>query len=70
MPLCSDSDLQTLTRFILTEQRKHPSASGDLTIILNAIQVRRVAKPRVVRAGSEFGCVPHMTRAPSVVGFH
>lgn len=31
------SDAVTLTTFILSEQRKHPEATGDLTVILNAV---------------------------------
>lgn len=37
---CRHSDLSTLTRFILTEQKKHPGATGELSLILSAIQVR------------------------------
>lgn len=32
-----DSDAVTLTRFILTEQRKHPAASGDFTLLMSSI---------------------------------
>lgn len=32
-----DSDAITLTRFILTEQRKHPAASGDFTLLMSSI---------------------------------
>ena len=32
-----DTDCMTLTRFVLSEQRKHPSAQGDLTQLINAI---------------------------------
>ena len=32
-----DTDCMTLTRFLLAEQRKHPSATGDLTQLINAI---------------------------------
>ncbi|XP_005094525.1 fructose-1,6-bisphosphatase 1 [Aplysia californica] len=32
-----DTDCITLTRFVLEEQRKYPSATGDLTQLLNAI---------------------------------
>jgi Fructose-1-6-bisphosphatase, N-terminal domain len=35
---CSDSSAVTLTQFVLTEQRKHPEATGDLSIILAAVQ--------------------------------
>lgn len=33
-----ERDPVTLTRFILNEQKKYPEASGELTIILTAIQ--------------------------------
>ncbi|PVV03188.1 hypothetical protein BB560_002345, partial [Smittium megazygosporum] len=33
------TDLQTLTKYVLDRQRHHPEASGDLTILMNAIQV-------------------------------
>lgn len=32
-----DTDCMTLTRFLLAEQRKHPSATGDLTQLMTAI---------------------------------
>lgn len=32
-----DTNCMTLTRFVLTEQRKNPGATGDLTQLLNAI---------------------------------
>ena len=32
-----DTDCRTLTRFLLAEQRKFPSATGDLTQLMNAI---------------------------------
>ena len=32
-----DTDYMSLTRFVLTEQQKHPEAKGDLTQLLNAI---------------------------------
>lgn len=34
-----ESDPVTLSRFILEEQKKHPEASGDLTLLMNSIQV-------------------------------
>jgi fructose-1,6-bisphosphatase I len=34
----------TLTRYILVEQKRHPEATGDLTIILNSIQASRCAR--------------------------
>ena len=33
------TDIITLTRHVLDEQRKHKEASGDLTLLLNAIQL-------------------------------
>ncbi|RIA89847.1 fructose-1,6-bisphosphatase class 1/Sedoheputulose-1,7-bisphosphatase [Glomus cerebriforme] len=33
------TDIITLTRHVLDEQRKHKEASGDLTILLNAVQL-------------------------------
>ncbi|CAG8766405.1 36832_t:CDS:2 [Gigaspora margarita] len=33
------TDIITLTRHVLDEQRKHKEASGDLTVLLNAIQL-------------------------------
>ena len=32
-----DTDCMTMTRFLLGEQRKYPSATGDLTQLMNAI---------------------------------
>ena len=32
-----DTDCMTMTRFLLGEQRKHPTATGDLTQLMNAI---------------------------------
>lgn len=32
-----DTDCMTLARFLLSEQRKHPQATGDLTQLMNAI---------------------------------
>lgn len=31
------TDLMTVTRFVLNEQGRHPEARGDLTILLNNI---------------------------------
>ena len=33
------TDIITLTRHVLQEQRKHKEASGDLTLLLNAVQL-------------------------------
>ena len=32
-----DTDCMTMTRFLLAEQRKFPSATGDLTQLMNAV---------------------------------
>jgi fructose-1,6-bisphosphatase len=39
----------TLTRYILVEQKRHPTATGDLSIILNAIQTACKAITATVR---------------------
>lgn len=39
----------TLTRFVLDEQRKFPTASGDLSQLLNSIQTAVKAVSSVVR---------------------
>jgi fructose-1,6-bisphosphatase I len=44
-----DSDCMTLTRFVLAEQRKAPSATGDLTQLLNSIQTAVKAVSSAVR---------------------
>lgn len=44
-----DTDCMTLTRFLLAEQRKHPSASGDLTQLMNAISTAVKAISTAVR---------------------
>ncbi|KAJ2845015.1 Fructose-1,6-bisphosphatase [Coemansia brasiliensis] len=33
------TNLMTLTRYVLEEQREHPDATGDLTIAMNSVQV-------------------------------
>ncbi|KAJ1858418.1 Fructose-1,6-bisphosphatase [Coemansia sp. RSA 1822] len=33
------TNLMTLTRYVLEEQRQHPDATGDLTIAMNAVQL-------------------------------
>lgn len=45
----SESDPLTLTRYILTQQRKHPHAKGDLSIILSAIATATKAITSAVR---------------------
>ncbi|KYN37751.1 Fructose-1,6-bisphosphatase 1 [Trachymyrmex septentrionalis] len=44
-----DSDCMTLTRFMLAEQRKAPTATGDLTQLLNSIQTAIKAVSSAVR---------------------
>lgn len=44
-----DTDCMTLTRFLLAEQRKHPSATGDLTQLVNAITTAVKAISSAVR---------------------
>jgi len=44
-----DTDCMTLTRFLLAEQRKHPSATGDLTQLMNAISTAVKAISTAVR---------------------
>lgn len=44
-----DSNCMTLTRFVLDEQRKFPTASGDLSQLLNSIQTAVKAVSSVVR---------------------
>lgn len=44
-----DSNCITLTRFVLAEQRKIPSATGDLTQLLNSIQTAVKAVSSAVR---------------------
>lgn len=44
-----DTNCQNLTRFVLSEQRKVPTASGDLTQLLVAIQTAVKAISSAVR---------------------
>ncbi|XP_028514042.1 fructose-1,6-bisphosphatase 1 [Exaiptasia diaphana] len=44
-----DTNSMTLTRFVLSEQRKIPGATGDLTQLLNAIQTAVKATSSAVR---------------------
>nr|XP_033338013.1 fructose-1,6-bisphosphatase 1 [Megalopta genalis] len=47
-----DSDCMTLTRFVLAEQKKIPSATGDLSQLLNSIQTTvRAISSAVRKAG-------------------
>lgn len=44
-----DTNAITLTRFVLSEQRKVPGATGDLTQLLNAITTAVKATSSAVR---------------------
>ena len=44
-----DTDCMTITRYILHGQRKHPTASGDFTQIMNAIATSVKAVSTYVR---------------------
>lgn len=44
-----DTDCMTLTRFVLAEQKKIPSATGDLTQLLTSIQTAVKAVSTAVR---------------------
>jgi fructose-1,6-bisphosphatase I len=44
-----DTNAVTLTRFVLSEQRKVPGATGDLTQLLNAIMTAVKATSSAVR---------------------
>lgn len=44
-----DSNAMTLTRFVLAEQRKFKSATGDLSQLLNCIQTAIKAVSSAVR---------------------
>ena len=44
-----DTDYMTLTRFLLAEQRKYPTATGDLTQLMTAIMTAVKAISSAVR---------------------
>ena len=44
-----NADPVTLTRFVLTQQRKHPDARGDLTMVLSAIATAAKSVSAAVR---------------------
>lgn len=44
-----DTDCMTLTRFVLSEQKKHANATGDLTKLLNALLTAVKACANAVR---------------------
>lgn len=44
-----DSNCMSLTRFVLAEQRKVPTATGDLSQLLNSIQTAVKAISSAVR---------------------
>lgn len=47
-----DTDSMTLTRFFLSEQKKCPQATGELTQLLNSIQTAvKVISSAVRKAG-------------------
>jgi hypothetical protein len=48
-PPAFDSNCMTLTRFVLAEQKKVPSATGDLTQLLTSIQTAVKAVSSAVR---------------------
>lgn len=48
-PPAFDSDCMTLTRFVLAEQKKVPSATGDLSQLLTSIQTAVKAVSSAVR---------------------
>lgn len=47
-----DTNCMTLTRFVLSEQKKHPLASGDLTLLLQSLLTAvKAVQTAVRRAG-------------------
>lgn len=48
-PAPIETDYMSLTRFVLTEQQKHPEAKGDLTQLLNAVLTAIKAVSSAVR---------------------
>ena len=44
-----DTNCMTLTRFVLEEQKKHPSARGDLTLLLQSLMTAVKAVQTAVR---------------------
>lgn len=44
-----DTEPITLTRYVLEEQKKHPSATGDFTNLINCIQTAVKAVSSAVR---------------------
>jgi len=47
-----DTNCMTLTRFVLEEQKKHPGATGDLTLLLNSLTTAvKAVQTAVRRAG-------------------
>lgn len=48
-PPAFDSNCMTLTRFVLAEQKKVPSATGDLSQLLTSIQTAVKAVSSAVR---------------------
>lgn len=55
----SNTDLMTLTRFVLNEQSKHPEARGDLTILLSNIVLGcKFVCSAVNKVGTSAGLAP------------
>lgn len=48
-----DTNAMTLTRFVLGEQRKHKSASGNLTRLITSLQTAIKAVAAAVRRAGE-----------------
>lgn len=47
-----DTNCMTLTRFVLEEQKKHPHATGDLTMLLQSLLTAvKAVQTAVRRAG-------------------
>lgn len=47
-----DTNCMTLTRFVLEEQKKHPDAKGDLTMLLQSLLTAvKAVQTAVRRAG-------------------
>lgn len=44
-----DTDCLTLSRFLLAEQKKHPSATGDMTQLMTALLTAIKAVSNAVR---------------------
>ena len=49
LPPCMNSHCTTVSKFIVTEQKKHPKATGDLTKLMIAITTAVKATSNAVR---------------------